>query len=222
MQKKRGQKGAIVFKIHLHKAFDSVDWDFLHKVLIDFNIPAPWIRLIMFSVTSLQLSVLWNGKELPSFQPQRGLCQGDPFSPYLFIMVMEKLSHMIQSRVASNSWKPFHISRGGLALAHLFFADDLMLFYNASLAQVEMVMECLNEFAEVSGLDINLSKSKMYVSPNIQSQVAGGWSAACGIPLTKDLGTYLGVPILHGRPRASTYKHLRKYKQSYLVGNRTC
>ncbi|GLT51810.1 hypothetical protein SLA2020_251920 [Shorea laevis] len=96
MRKKRGRKGAIVFKIDLHKAFDSIDWGFLTRVLQDFNIPAPLIRLIMFSVTSLQLSILWNGEALPSFQPQRGLRQGDPLSPYLFIMVMEKLSHMIQ------------------------------------------------------------------------------------------------------------------------------
>ncbi|GLT47079.1 hypothetical protein SLA2020_207990 [Shorea laevis] len=135
MRKKKGRKGAIVFKIYLHKAFDNVDWDFRRKVLVDFNIPVLLIPLIMFLVTSLQLSILWNGEELPS-------------------------NHN-ECRVAFNSWKPFHISRGGLALLHLFFVNDLMLFYNACLAQVEMVMECLNEFAGVSGLDINLSKSNM-------------------------------------------------------------
>ncbi|GLU06331.1 hypothetical protein SLE2022_233730 [Rubroshorea leprosula] len=73
MHRMKGKKGAMAFKIDLHKAFDSVDWDFLREVLVDFNIPAPLIKLIMFSVTSLQLSVLWNGEELPYFQPQRGL-----------------------------------------------------------------------------------------------------------------------------------------------------
>ncbi|GLU09456.1 hypothetical protein SLE2022_263180 [Rubroshorea leprosula] len=115
----------------------------------------------MFSVTSLQLSILWNGEELPYFQPQRGLRQGDPLFPYLFIMVMEKLSHMILSRVQSRSWKPFHISRGGLALSHLFFADDLMLFCESSHSQLEVVMTCLSEFSGRSGLDINLSKFKL-------------------------------------------------------------
>ncbi|GLT51746.1 hypothetical protein SLA2020_251350 [Shorea laevis] len=73
MRRMKGRKGALAFKIDLQKAFDSVDWEFLRMVLLDFNIPAPLIRLIMFSVTSLQLSILWNGEELPPFVPQRGL-----------------------------------------------------------------------------------------------------------------------------------------------------
>ncbi|GLT24834.1 hypothetical protein SLA2020_000030 [Shorea laevis] len=79
-------------------------------------------------------------------------------------------------------------------------------------------MDCLTEFSKISGLEINLSKSKLYVSPNIQSHVAGIWSEVCGIPLTKDLGTYLGVPILHDRPKASTYKHLLEKIQMKLTG----
>ncbi|GKV23775.1 hypothetical protein SLEP1_g33471 [Rubroshorea leprosula] len=218
MCKMKGKKGAMIFKIDLHKAFDSVDWTFLQLVLQDFNIPTPLIRLIMFLVSSLQLSVLWNGEQLPPFNPQRGLRQGDPLSPYLFIMCMERLSHKIQSKVHSKAWKPFRISRGGLALSHLFFADDLMLFSEASNQQVEVIMGCLTEFSNESGLDINLTKSKLYVSPNIQRHVAGNLSAACGIPLTIDLGRYLGVPILHGQPSASTYKLILEKIQVKLAG----
>ncbi|GKV49594.1 hypothetical protein SLEP1_g56334 [Rubroshorea leprosula] len=162
--------------------------------------------------------VLWNGEQLPPFNPQRGLRQGDPLSPYLFIMCMERLSHKIQSKVHSKAWKPFRLSRGGFALSHLFFSDDLMLFSEASNQQVEVIMGCLTEFSNESGVDINLTKSKLYVSPNIQRHVAGNLSAACGIPLTIDLGSYLGVPILHGRPSASTYKLLLEKIQVKLAG----
>ncbi|GLT58484.1 hypothetical protein SLA2020_313720 [Shorea laevis] len=87
-----------------------------------------------------------------------------------------------------------------------------------------MVMNCLKEFTGVSGLDINLSKSEMFVSPNIQHQVVETWSGVCGIPLTNDLSTYLGVPIVHGRSGASTYKYLLEkiqvklsnWKQNFL------
>ncbi|GLT80127.1 hypothetical protein SLA2020_515820 [Shorea laevis] len=224
MRRMKGRKGAMAFKIDLHKAFDSVDWDFLHSTLVDFNLPGPLIKLIMFSVTTLQLSILWNGEELPYFTPQRGLRQGDPLSPYLFIMVMEKLSHMILSRVQQRLWKPFQISRGGFALSHLFFADDLMLFCEASHSQVDVVMDCLTEFSNRSGLDINLAKSKLFISPNVQSQVANSMSSSCGIPLTHNLGVYLGVPIIHGRSTSATYKYivekiqlkLSSWKQSLL------
>ncbi|GLU11147.1 hypothetical protein SLE2022_279110 [Rubroshorea leprosula] len=133
-------------------------------------------------------------------------------------MAMEKLSHKIQSRVQSKLWKPFKISRGGLALSHLFFADDLMLFCEASQEQVEVVMDCLTEFSKESRLEINSTKSKLYVSPNIQRHVAGALSDASGIPLTSDLGTYLGLPILHGRPSVSTYKHILEKIQVKLAG----
>ncbi|GKU87265.1 hypothetical protein SLEP1_g1695 [Rubroshorea leprosula] len=224
MRRMKGRIGAATFKIDLHKAFDSISWDFLLEVLVDFNIPAPLIRLIMFSISSLKLSVLWNGNELPYFQPQHGLRQGDPLSPYLFIMAMEKLSHMILSQVQTGSWKPFKVSRGGLALSHLFFANDLMLFCQASQTQIAMVMDCLSEFSGRSGLEINLAKSKLYISPNIQSNVANALSSLCGIPLTCNLGVYLGVPIIHGRSTAATYKYivekiqikLASWKQSLL------
>ncbi|GKV23269.1 hypothetical protein SLEP1_g33018 [Rubroshorea leprosula] len=166
MRRLKGKKGALALKIDLHKAFDRVDWGFLKEVLIDFNLPEPLIQLIMFSVTSLQLSIIWNGEQLPSFQPQQGLRQGDPLSPYLFIMVMEKLSYMILSRRQQHQWKPFKISRGGLPFSHLFFADDLMLFGTASFSQIEIIMECLSGFAGCLGLELNLSKSKLFVSPN--------------------------------------------------------
>ncbi|GKV14725.1 hypothetical protein SLEP1_g25551 [Rubroshorea leprosula] len=198
MHRMKGKKGAMAFKIDLHKAFDSVDWDFLREVLVDFNFPTPLIKLIMFFVTSLQLSVLWNGEELPYFQPQHGLRQGDPLSPYLFIMVMEKLSHMILSRVQNRLWKPF----------------------KASHSQTAVVMDCLLEFSSKFGLDINLAKSKLFISPNIQSHVANGMSSTCGIPLTSKLGVYLGVPIIHERTTSATYKYiLEKFSSNWLAGN---
>ncbi|GLU24096.1 hypothetical protein SLE2022_400600 [Rubroshorea leprosula] len=172
----------------------------------------------MFSVTSLQLSVIWNGEELPYFQPKRGLRQGDPLSPYLFIMVMEKLSHMIMSRLQEHKWTPFRLSRGGLTLSHLFFADDLMLFGKASITQIETIIDCLSEFARRSRLEINLGKSKLFVSPNIQGQLANSFSSACGIPLTHDLGIYLGVPIIHGRFKATNYKYILEKMQIKLAG----
>lgn len=63
---------------------------------------------------------------------------------------------MILSRLRSKAWKLIEVAGGGLALSHLFFADDLMLFCEASQSQLSMAMDCLQEFAEVSGLEINL------------------------------------------------------------------
>lgn len=159
----------------------------------------------MFSVSASSLSVLWNVEALPPFSPGRGLRQGDPLSPYLFILVMEKLAYMIQDKVNQGLWKPFKVSRGGFALTHLFFADDLILFGKATENQLTIIMNCLNSLASVSGLALNLSKSKLFTSPKVSLRVAWVLSRRCGIPRTTDLGFYLGAPIIHGRVTKETH-----------------
>ncbi|GKV24237.1 hypothetical protein SLEP1_g33872 [Rubroshorea leprosula] len=98
------------------------------------------------------------------------------------------------------------------------FKIDLHKAFDTSIAQIEIIMDCLSEFAGRSGLEINLSKSKLFVSPNIQRQLANSFSFACGIPLTNDLGTYFGVPIIHGRFKASSYKYILEKMQLKLAG----
>ena len=73
-------------------------------------------------------------------------------------------------------WMPIKVSRQGPALSHHFFVDDLMLFTSVERGQIDVIMDYLNQFAAVSGLVINLGKSKLFVSPNVQRSVANGLS----------------------------------------------
>jgi len=134
----RAKKGTIAFKIDLEKAYDRLNWDFLELTLHDFGFPSATISLIMSCVQSSNLSVLWNGAKTDHFIPSRGLRQGDPLSPYLFVLCMEKLSPSIQQKVLSGIWKPIQVSKGGPQLSHILFADDVMLFCKASTEQVKV------------------------------------------------------------------------------------
>lgn len=90
--KSKRKKGDVAFKIDLQKAYDHVSWDYLKGCLEDFGFPPMTINLIMHCVTSSSLSLIWNGKRIENISPSRGLRQGDPLSPYFFVICMEKLS----------------------------------------------------------------------------------------------------------------------------------
>nr|KYP46578.1 Transposon TX1 uncharacterized [Cajanus cajan] len=92
IQKDKSKRGSLALKIDLEKAYDRINWNFLQATLWRFGFPERIIKLIMWGVTNSSLSVLWNGSKLPSFAPTRGLRQGDPLSPYLFVLCMERLA----------------------------------------------------------------------------------------------------------------------------------
>jgi len=79
----------------------------------------------MFCIKSSSLTLLGNGSKLPGFTPIMGLRQRDPMSPYLFVLVMEKLACIIAKMVKEKKWKPIHVSRGGPGISNLFFADEI-------------------------------------------------------------------------------------------------
>lgn len=192
MNRKKGKKGFMIMEIDLQKAYDSLDWGFLESILLACNFPTPLVNLIMFSLKESRISVLWNGEKVAPFEVGRGLRQGDPLAPYLFILAMEVLSWEIQEEVRKGTWAPFKASRGGTGVSHLFFADDLMLFSEASELQIKRIMNCLESFSRCSDLTINLSKSLIYCSPNTCNKVKIRVGEVVKIPITENLGKYLG------------------------------
>lgn len=84
--------GAMIIKVDLHKAYDSLDLGYLEATLKVFGFPEKLVRFIMFTLKESTISVLWNGEKLPAFKPKHGLSQGNPLAPYLFILAMERLS----------------------------------------------------------------------------------------------------------------------------------
>ena len=128
MMNLKGRKGSMILKLDIHKAYDTLNWDFLQSVLLEFGFPTKLIDLIMFCVRNMAISVIWNGEVLPEFMPKQGLRQGDPLSPYLFILAMEKLSQMILSEVANKDWIGVKASRKGPAISHLFFLQMILCF----------------------------------------------------------------------------------------------
>ncbi|KAH1073528.1 hypothetical protein J1N35_025856 [Gossypium stocksii] len=110
MKSSKGKKGWMVIKVDLEKAYDKIRWDFLKDTLIDAGFPMALVSIIMQCVTSYSLQLFWNGSLSEEFKPSRGVRQGDPLSPYLFVLGMERLGHLIEASVEKGSWEPIKLS----------------------------------------------------------------------------------------------------------------
>lgn len=127
-KKKKGKVGFMAIKVDLAKAYDRLEWSFIHHVLTAFRLPQMLINLIMSCISSTSISILFNGGKLNCFKPTRGIRQGDPLSPYIFILCMEYLGYLINKECMDKSLEPMKASRDNVGISHLFFGDDLMLF----------------------------------------------------------------------------------------------
>jgi hypothetical protein len=184
-------------KIDLKKAFDIISWQFIIKGLQCIGLPEHMITWIRACISSAFFSVGINGSLHGFFPSSRGLRQGDPLSPYLFVIAMEGLGGMLRLATQNPSFK-FHWRCKQNSITHLAFADDLMVFCHADLASVELIRGALDSFASISGLIINRRKSSVFLS---------GVEDSIGVAITSCLQfqpgvlsvKYLGVPLISSR-----------------------
>ena len=184
-----------------------------------------WISWINWCISTASFSILFNGSSTGFFRSSRGLRQGDPLSPYLFVIGMEALSGMLQCAVEGN-----FISRcrfGGrdgkeLVISHLLYADDTVLFCEANSEQLMYLGWTLMWFEVYSGLKINLSKSEIIPVGRVDHVEMLASELGCGVgSLTT---TYLGLPL--GAPHKAMRvwdtieeifrKRLASWKRQYI------
>ena len=137
VRKKGGKIGEMALKLDMSKAYDRVEWVSLNKVMEKLGFADRIRDLIMRCVSMVTYSVKINGVLRGHIISSKGIRQGDPLSPYLFLSCAEGLSALIQSTVDRGQMKGVKICRGGFRLSHLFFADDSLIFCKATLKECD-------------------------------------------------------------------------------------
>ncbi|KAL0293105.1 UNVERIFIED_CONTAM: hypothetical protein Sradi_6957100 [Sesamum radiatum] len=182
-------------KVDLQKAYDVVNWDYLLAVLRLFKFPNRFILWVEQCITTASFSISLNGNIHGFFSSTRGLRQGDPLSPYLFVLVMESLHLLIKSKTQTDDNFQFHWRCKELGIVNLCFADDLLLFCKADIYSVTVLHGILQEFKGTAGLHANAKKSQILFSKEavqVQSQI----QLILGFPQGTFPVCYLGVPLI--------------------------
>ncbi|KAJ9558242.1 hypothetical protein OSB04_012856 [Centaurea solstitialis] len=207
--KYKAKEGDTALKIDISKAYDRVDWRYLEALLLKMGFSTNWVSWMLMCVTSVSYQVVVNDSLVGPITPGRGLRQGCPLSPYLFILCTEGLSALLKKAVLDGQIHGARICRRAPAISHLLFADDSFLFFRADILEARRVKQILQTFAAASGQAINFQKSGICFSKNTHPMLQEGISAILDVHNPLDTGRYLGLPSLVGRNKRTIFNGLK-------------
>lgn len=188
------RKKAMFIKLDMAKAYDRVKWSFLIKILGAFRFSSEWIDWVMSYVTMSSFSILINGESFDLFGASRGFRQGDPLSPYLFILMAKGLGRFIKSKVWEGLIQGWKWRNSLPPQTHLQFVDDSTLMGVAKVAEAVAFLQTLDCYLAASGQIINESKSciDLFNTPRLIKQCI---SRILRFQMGKLPFIYLGIPL---------------------------
>lgn len=129
----------MALKLDMSKAYDRVEWSFLEATMVKMDFNEKWVALVISCINSAFYSILVNGVPKGDIRPTKGIRQGDPLSPYLFLICSEALNCQFQQAARSGAIKGFFICKNGPKITHLFFADNTLLFCRATISDLDAI-----------------------------------------------------------------------------------
>jgi hypothetical protein len=204
---RRNGQSCLIFKVDFEKAYDSVDWSFLDYMLDRFGFCSKWKDWIRACVFAGSMSVLVNGSPSEEINIQRGLKQGGPLAPFLFLLVAEGLGGVMKKAVEMNRFRGFKVRDSDVVISHLQYADDTICVGEASINNLWALKAILRGFEMVSGLKVNYWKSSL-MGVNVSHDFMTLASTFLNCKTSTIPFKYLGLPVGANPRRLSTWEPL--------------
>ena len=205
-------------KTDMSKAYDRVEWTFIKALLQKMGFHEHWIKLMVECISSVQYRVLLNGQPKGLIIPQRGLRQGDPLSPYLFILCTEALISNIKKAEREKQLTGIKVARACPSISHLLFADDSLFFCKAQKEKCHTILRILKEYEKASGQLINFDKSSIQFGHKIEESVRQELRDVLGIQNLGGMGTYLGLPESLGGSKIQVFVFVQERLNNRVNG----
>ena len=165
----------------MSKAYDRVEWLYLEKIMRKMGFDEKWVALMMECVTTVSYSILINGDPTSVIRPSRGIKQGDPLSPYLFLLCTEGFHSLLHQVEVAGHIRGDSICKKGLRLTHLFFADDSLIFCRASMLECQKIQSLLSCYEKASGQLLNMHKTSLFFSKSTHPNTLNQIKASLGV-----------------------------------------
>ena len=215
---KGGSYGYMALNLDMSKAYGKVKWYYLEGIMRKMGFRERWINLVMGCAKIVSYSVLVNGEPCGVFFPLRGISQGDPLSPFLFLLYTEGLNGLIKKAELQGDIHGYPLCRRGPKLTHLLFADDSLIFCRATMEECDKVMDLLNKYEEASGKKVNRSKTSLFFNNSVPEEVKHGIKVKLGLPEIMHYEKFLGLPSLVGKGKKEGFNYIKEMVWMKLQG----
>ncbi|XP_030939807.1 uncharacterized protein LOC115964686 [Quercus lobata] len=189
-RKTQGKLGYMALKLDMSKAYNWVELEFLEKTMRHLG--------------------LEDRMPVGSIKPERGLCQGDPLSPYLFLKCATGLQSLLHTAKMEGHIQGVAICRNGPRVSHLFFADDSVLFCRAKEEECQKILDILATYERGLGQKINRDKTNIFFSTNTSSDMQSCIQIILGVLAIRQYEKYLDLPAFVGRAKKQSFIYIKE------------